>query len=335
LKLHDFNQSRESHRQLQRLITENSMNWLRKAQAMEFRANIYFRQDSLSKAKGSFQQAMEMGNNVLLRESMARLSVDLAKIYWQEGKEAQAIDLLQKAVARAQKKHWNKVLLPASNFYSEVLEQQGDYQKSLKYARIAAEEQIRFDRTSFERQLIQQETDFQIAQNEKEMRLQQQQVDLLQQEKRLQTIVIISLIAGLLLVLLSAWLGYRGLHQQRLAKEQKAEGHRQLLLKEMEVLRLQLDTHLIESAGPVPSKLDTEQLNEVLKVKLSVREQEVLEELCKGKSNREIAEALFISVNTVRTHLLNIYEKMDVKNRTQAVKKASNLQRQPSGNSPA
>ena len=54
---------------------------------------------------------------------------------------------------------------------------------------------------------------------------------------------------------------------------------------------------------------------------LTQREQEILSHLAKGYRYKEIAEALFISVETVRTHLRNIYEKLHVRSRTEAVLK--------------
>ncbi len=48
---------------------------------------------------------------------------------------------------------------------------------------------------------------------------------------------------------------------------------------------------------------------------VSAREQEIIELLVKGLSNREIAEKLFISPNTVKTHIKNIYAKLGVSNR--------------------
>ena len=49
--------------------------------------------------------------------------------------------------------------------------------------------------------------------------------------------------------------------------------------------------------------------------RLTVRETDVLRLVCQGKNNPEIAEALFISVNTVKKHLKNIFEKMGVSTR--------------------
>jgi len=54
---------------------------------------------------------------------------------------------------------------------------------------------------------------------------------------------------------------------------------------------------------------------------ISERELEVLEQLAKGKSNREIADTLYISVNTVKTHLSSLYQKLEVGRRSLAVKK--------------
>ena len=55
---------------------------------------------------------------------------------------------------------------------------------------------------------------------------------------------------------------------------------------------------------------------------LSKRELEVLELMAKGLSNQEIASALFVSLNTIKTHCSNLFEKLEVKRRTQAIEKA-------------
>lgn len=58
------------------------------------------------------------------------------------------------------------------------------------------------------------------------------------------------------------------------------------------------------------------------KENLSDREREVLHWLSKGFSYKEIAEKLFISVETVRTHIRNIYEKLQAGNKQEALRKA-------------
>jgi DNA-binding NarL/FixJ family response regulator len=61
------------------------------------------------------------------------------------------------------------------------------------------------------------------------------------------------------------------------------------------------------------------------KYKLSKREHEVLTLIAAGYSNQEIAEKLYVSLNTVKTHSANLFLKLDVKRRTQAVQKAKDL----------
>jgi DNA-binding NarL/FixJ family response regulator len=58
---------------------------------------------------------------------------------------------------------------------------------------------------------------------------------------------------------------------------------------------------------------------------LSVREKDVLHWLAQGFRYQEIADKLFISVETVRTHIRNIYEKLQARNRKEALKNAGLL----------
>jgi DNA-binding NarL/FixJ family response regulator len=58
---------------------------------------------------------------------------------------------------------------------------------------------------------------------------------------------------------------------------------------------------------------------------LSRREQEILEQLSKGFRYKEIADKLFLSIDTVRTHVRNIYEKLQVNSRAEALRKTGFL----------
>ena len=63
--------------------------------------------------------------------------------------------------------------------------------------------------------------------------------------------------------------------------------------------------------------------------KISKRELEVLALMAEGLSNQEIAERLFVSLNTVKTHSAKLFEKLEVKRRTQAIETAKKLQLLP------
>ncbi len=66
-------------------------------------------------------------------------------------------------------------------------------------------------------------------------------------------------------------------------------------------------------------------LDKVKALGISDREYEVLQHLARGLSNKEIANTLFISESTVKTHVSNLLGKLDAKRRTQAVSKAKEL----------
>ena len=70
-----------------------------------------------------------------------------------------------------------------------------------------------------------------------------------------------------------------------------------------------------------PEKITNKQ-EEQEKISLSVRETDVLEQLAKGLNYQQIAVNLIISPSTVRKHIENIYKKLQVHNKMEAVQKA-------------
>lgn len=58
---------------------------------------------------------------------------------------------------------------------------------------------------------------------------------------------------------------------------------------------------------------------------ITPRELEILEQIAAGKSTRQIAEALFVSENTVKTHASRVFDKLGVNRRTQAVHEGKRL----------
>jgi two-component system, NarL family, response regulator LiaR len=71
-----------------------------------------------------------------------------------------------------------------------------------------------------------------------------------------------------------------------------------------------------------PFRLDEANLQ---KLGISKREYEVLELISHGLSNQEIADKLFVSTSTVKTHVSNVLAKLDSKRRTQAIQRAKEL----------
>ena len=74
-----------------------------------------------------------------------------------------------------------------------------------------------------------------------------------------------------------------------------------------------------ESQGAIPS---LSELNVRIPGELSQREYELLQDIYEGLTNQQIAAKHFISVNTVKTHIKNLFTKMGVSNRTSAIRLA-------------
>ncbi|MBL0014258.1 MAG: response regulator transcription factor [Flavobacterium sp.] len=70
--------------------------------------------------------------------------------------------------------------------------------------------------------------------------------------------------------------------------------------------------------------IDFENVNNEDEIQLTAREVEVLEQLSKGLKYQHIAENLFLSVGTIRKHVENIYTKLQVHNKLEAIQKAKN-----------
>jgi len=82
-------------------------------------------------------------------------------------------------------------------------------------------------------------------------------------------------------------------------------------------LRLSRPRRTVTESQP-PADLDAL----LAKTGISRREYEVLDLMARGLTNQEIADKLFISLNTVKTHAANLFVKLDAKRRTQAIERA-------------
>lgn len=100
-------------------------------------------------------------------------------------------------------------------------------------------------------------------------------------------------LTALVFAILGIWLGLK------LTRKEEV-----VIVKEVAVLTTQ------------PFVLNEERLREL---SITKRELEILDLIAQGMSNREIAEKLFVSENTVKTHSSRLFDKLSAKRRTQAV----------------
>lgn len=80
----------------------------------------------------------------------------------------------------------------------------------------------------------------------------------------------------------------------------------------------------VEVVVPAPATFERDE-QRVASLGLTPRELEILELIAAGLSNREIAEQVFVSENTVKTHLSRVFDKLGARRRTQAVQLGKEL----------
>jgi ATP/maltotriose-dependent transcriptional regulator MalT len=87
-------------------------------------------------------------------------------------------------------------------------------------------------------------------------------------------------------------------------------------------LGIWVGSRLFRRAPPAPFEANTQACQTL---GISDRELEVLQHLAAGRSNKEIANRLAVSPNTIKTHVARLFEKLDARRRTQAILRAREL----------
>lgn len=74
-----------------------------------------------------------------------------------------------------------------------------------------------------------------------------------------------------------------------------------------------------------PQNLNLERINQMLLSPLTEKEFQALQDIYQGLTNKQMAEKQFVTVNTIKTHLQNLYDKLNVGSRSEAMAKLRNL----------
>jgi len=203
--------------------------------------------------------------------------------------------------------------------YEEI----GNYQLALEYQhrQIALHDSI-YSLESNEH-IQELEAKYEFEKKEKEIALKEMKLAQSTAQNQRKTIAIIVLTSGFLLISLLGWMIFKNYRQQQKKKEALAQQKMREYARQIELLRTSIDMQLNKTEARIPIDITQDDLNEYLIDPLTEREMEVLQKVAAGKTNKQVAEEIFISVSTVKYHLSNVYLKLDVHNRTEALAKAS------------
>ena len=130
--------------------------------------------------------------------------------------------------------------------------------------------------------------------------------------------------SGLIILALLMLFSLPGIYQldNSISKDAWIGGFSVLFLVIGMVISRKLFTRTITVTTTQPNTLNYDQL---LKAGISKREADILLLINDGLSNQQIADKLFISENTIKKHISNIFQKLRVERRTEAIRKAREL----------
>lgn len=112
---------------------------------------------------------------------------------------------------------------------------------------------------------------------------------------------------------------YTGAPDLDIPRQTMALGGAAFVTKKEEPRRLLEVVAAVAAGQMIFPMLDVRQLYDDPMTRLTPRERDMLEQLSVGATNSQIAKHLSVSINTVKFHLKNLYEKCEVRNRAQAV----------------
>ncbi len=287
------------------------------------------------KAIEAYKTSLEMLKNTNIKRYMANGYIMLGKSYFKLGNLNQALQFIHKGIGIAEEINSKENIVLGLNALIDIALQKKDYKTAyhLKSKMEQYEDSILNLR-------IQQNMDILnvlYETREKDEKIKQLAVEKEKARKKSEAnykiLILVSIISLLIIGLLLTILHFRNkatdikLEAKNKEIKQYLEQLQLLKLKELSSTPKEetqaekgifSDEHAIRNSNIFCRQFVDE-------YDLTQREYDVLKLICEGLSNEEIAKKLYISKNTVKTHIRNIYEKLNVTNRREIFKKLYNI----------
>lgn len=292
--------------------------WVKKAKSEHNVALIYMGKEDYEKAEKMLISSLEVFNQ--LPSSMdiekATIQVNLARVYDYTNRHDLAIKNFRDALEVFKDKGVKTEEKSTLEYLSKSLAVHGKYNDAYKYQSefILLKDSIQNSEITTE--IAELNKKYESEKKEKEI-LNLQNIN--EKEARLKWFII-SISISIISILLILFVIFRN---RKIKESEKNKAKLKQNAKEMDLLRHKIDKNITQYTMPQEFTLSHDEVNSLLRDDLSDRELDVFMLLLDGFTNKVIGEKLFVSINTVKFHLHNIYVKLDVDNRIDAIKSVS------------
>jgi len=266
-------------------------------------ALLFFKEKKYSKAEKFAKLSVKLETEINNVTGVISTLIILSETLDKQNKYSEALKKLKEAEYLSKKKGLLE-RLPDINFhYYEIYKHINNYKQALQYFEKFHYKQDSIAETELKEKVADIEIKYQTEKKQHKIELLNEENKTKEQKLKTQNLLIVLLILILILIIGIAYF----IKQKDRHKLNKIE------------LQLQQYILQIKDINKQRKKGEKIQLKEVSeKYQLTARETDILHLISKGKSNADIAKKIFVSSNTVKYHIKNIYLKLDVKNRVEA-----------------
>ena len=271
---------------------------------------MYLEKDDYLKADENFSKAYAILDSLGAGNDKAAVLRNQGELYFALGDIPMATRKMKQSYELYKTIGVSEGLLKTSELLSKVYLAAGKYGQAasvMQFHNVLKDSLLNFQNQAI---VAEMETKYQVKEKNRTIELLKLQEKLRDKQIKWQTILISLMVV---LLILAAVLLY---------------SHRRRTQLSQQKLNLELQNYLLQ-VTEMQHKLDDKSedcgkktnLEQIENANLSKQEMKVIRLIAEGYKNAEIAEKLFISQNTVKTHIKNIYSKLDVKNRVEALRK--------------
>ena len=286
--------------------------------------HYFYARENYQKALEYFQKALEDTQKRNIERYAANSEIMIGKIYMQLGENVKALDYIQSGLELAKAIHSKENIVLGYDALIDYYSHTGNYKKALEFAKLKEVWKNNMLNTQTQKSIHVLEVLHKMKEKDKKLTSMALKQKKLEQKAKLNfylwLFTLVSSMLGLALVIL-----FYKLRQKNIELE--------LEEKNQQILSLIQKEHMYKNSftgdRTVQEQIKTPKEDEICKkflinADLTNREKEIFKLICQGKNNKEIAKELYISLNTVKTHVRHIYDKLNVKSRLDIFSKMEN-----------